>query len=459
MDFEAELEQLAALANPHERGRRFEELLTDLFTRSGFRASRNPAVAHPRQTDLFATYDDERYVVEAKWQTPPSDVSIVDDLWIRLQEIPAGTVGVLISVSGFTATAVERVLARRTHPILLVGRHELARSAADGELHAMLRRKLDALIRDRRADARPDGVPASADAPRAGPLPPSSRWFVGPHGARLPWLECPGGFSPTVFSPDLLGSTWTLGHDGGVALDIDLPAAGDDGVAGPVEALWRHGWLSNNAPWSIQQSDTNWHGAGPAELVEATAQRRQRYRGLSRVHGTEEVRIFDQFPGGLATFSADIAVEPRAAARSRTVSLRLEGVPFDGARLRRLVESLGASAQQLVYRPLRDHAISRARFDGDGTPLKPTGYVVEAGYDDGEPWVIAITVNNPHAGGHAIPTGGIPDARRLVRDSGVLVCALRDQHPLGAATREYRLTGEELTWTADTGCVRFVADW
>ncbi|MFI1189396.1 restriction endonuclease [Streptomyces californicus] len=104
----AEFKQLGALPSAHKRGYRLEVLLEQLFRRAHFRVDRNASVAKPRQTDLVARYGDTWYLIEVKWHNEPADISVFDSVRSRMERAASSAVvGVIISVNGFTDSAVE----------------------------------------------------------------------------------------------------------------------------------------------------------------------------------------------------------------------------------------------------------------------------------------------------------------------------------------------------------------
>src|SRR6266849_1894175 len=125
-----EYAELAASDTPQARGSAFEGLVARLFEQARFKADVNPHSARPRQTDLLTTSGRDVYLVETKWTRAKANVGDVDSLFRRLEDTPASVCGVLISVSGFTKTAVARVEAQRARPVLLVDGEEL-----EGLLH------------------------------------------------------------------------------------------------------------------------------------------------------------------------------------------------------------------------------------------------------------------------------------------------------------------------------------
>ena|ERR1019366_5696145 len=56
----------------HARGFAFQDWLRDFLVSAKFEIERNPKAARPRQTDVYATNDDDEYLIEAKWQSKRS---------------------------------------------------------------------------------------------------------------------------------------------------------------------------------------------------------------------------------------------------------------------------------------------------------------------------------------------------------------------------------------------------
>src|SRR5262245_19116187 len=93
-------------ARHHQRGYRLEELTQQLFQIAHFRALRSPGIARPRQTDLMATNGRETYLIETKWESKPIDIDAIDSLRSRLSRTHGNVIGIIISVSGFTLSAM-----------------------------------------------------------------------------------------------------------------------------------------------------------------------------------------------------------------------------------------------------------------------------------------------------------------------------------------------------------------
>src|SRR5688500_16854341 len=142
--------ELEAHPNPQKRGPEFERLLQRLFRLSGYDAERNPSIARPRQTDLLARYGDDLFLLEAKWEGDPTNISDVDGLHSRLMRAPRGTIGCCFSMTSFTRTAIERAKQLRSaehgHELLLFDQVEVS-ALMNGwlSLHQAVRAKLRAL--------------------------------------------------------------------------------------------------------------------------------------------------------------------------------------------------------------------------------------------------------------------------------------------------------------------------
>src|SRR5574341_583088 len=124
-DLRQQFEDVSVIENKKHRGRKFEEFLEALFKQEGFDVSRNPKVAKPRQTDLFAVYDQLSILIEAKWQQKEIDVSDIDDIRGRLGRVASDIVGAIFSMSDFRDTAIREVEADRRREILLFSAFEI----------------------------------------------------------------------------------------------------------------------------------------------------------------------------------------------------------------------------------------------------------------------------------------------------------------------------------------------
>jgi hypothetical protein len=118
-DLRGQYEQIEAISDRRQRGLAFEDFIVDLFAASHFQVEKNAGAARPRQTDLLAVRAGDMYLIECKWHSSRADVDGVDNLRSRLART-SGAIGVLISIRGFSGTAISEVAGHRQQPILLL---------------------------------------------------------------------------------------------------------------------------------------------------------------------------------------------------------------------------------------------------------------------------------------------------------------------------------------------------
>ncbi len=440
-----------------------------LFRRARFRVTRNSAVARPRQTDLFAAYGDQNFVIEAKAMRRRAGTPEVDAIRARLDRTTPGTVGVLICLSGFAEEAVGQVLGRRSQPILLLDeaglKELLSRPAA---LYQQLQAKLRLLVEEGRTRL-PTG---SARTPRRVPveeldtLPKSGVTYVARDKARSPWIACGGGFDPLVFAQELPDIDWVPAADSrGVSLDIPLRARDEGEILEALIALSRLGWVTEHARWSIKQAQLNWNGAGAREFASALSGWSGRYRGLRGLHHTETAIYFDVCEGGFYTLEFQLAAKAPRFVWQANLSLHLTGIPLSDEPIQHVQTSIG-ELEPSYFRTLSGRSVVSVRSHGERIRLEPRYLVVSSGPSFGSPelqeeWVKGIVAANPFFGpdGRGV-VGAAPDAwPETTRDSELLVCSLGSHHMLGDRPRSYYLRGWESTWTADAQVSRIVAEW
>lgn len=456
MNLHSEFRRLRDEVAPHPRGPLFERLVGRMFSAAKFEVRHHPAVASPRQTDLFVEYDDEQYLVEVKWEDTPAGVPEVDELLTRLRETHPSLVGVLISVRGFTPSAVARVQAKRTRPVLLLDGTELeGLLAGRSEVRRTLRAKRRSLVAE--AEVLLQGENGTTRPVADPPSEPAGR-VVTPGGDNLPWLTAPGSYSEVVFVQKLADVDWSPSHGQGVT--VDLPLGSGWRLESVLGQLGQLGWRSDACRWSVQQIGETWHGVGQTGLLDADARWEERERSTGRLHHTEELRLYDECDGGFYTFSGSVSADRSRPNGAGNLSFQLDGVPVDTAPLRRLADALSVDLRDLRFRSLFGRSVGYASSGRAPVALsEPVALVVE---DDrtgrsGEPWVSQVAV--------LAPTGLVVDALvdqgapAGLHDEGVWLVALRHQHPVNEPPPGYRLLGAEYASTSDCSCVRVIGDW
>lgn len=109
---------------PQRRGQRFNQFVADLLGSWGTdRVEAN--VLGAGEIDVAFTIDGTRFLLEAKWEAGPVSFDPIAKLSRRISQRLAGTRGVFLSMSGYTADARRDVLRGQQPDMLLVDRSHL----------------------------------------------------------------------------------------------------------------------------------------------------------------------------------------------------------------------------------------------------------------------------------------------------------------------------------------------
>jgi hypothetical protein len=457
----AEFRRIAGMS-PQARGYGLEVLVGRLFRSAHFRTEHNPRLARPRQTDLLAEGGGATFLIETKWRKTPATVADIDALRGRLDRSQSSVIGVLISLSGFTATAITAVLERRDRPVLLLDHMNLERACArDFDLRRMLRIKQDALRLQ--AEVLIGSQEPSFQSPSSSSDPPvdGDAFLLTADGSRVPWIDARGSFSGFAFSRGLNDPDWVSAPGAGVTFDLPLSVQSVDGVVHALSELSSLGWATGAGTWSIAQSETNWHGIGPAALAEALLRWRERYRDAGSLHHTEQVVYQDVCDDGFYTLLIDVAsADPRIVWRA-DMSLQLSGIPLDLNPIRELCRTFDVQARTR-FRPQTEKMLSRLSLDGKtATQVKPVAFVVKEQPGlarDRQFMVCGLVVKNPYYARTSRGRGLADGMPRPLEETEFLVCDLRSWHQLGMKLK-YRLEMFEWAQTSDALVARVVADW
>jgi hypothetical protein len=102
------------------RGMRFNDLIADVLSRDGIDAEAN--VRGPRgEVDVAFAFDGPRYLLEAKWEADPIGFDPIRKLHSMIEERLPGSVGVVLSWSGFNDSAL-RYAAGTARDVILLDR-------------------------------------------------------------------------------------------------------------------------------------------------------------------------------------------------------------------------------------------------------------------------------------------------------------------------------------------------
>ncbi len=458
---ERELECLEGEGNAHARGARFELLVQRLFERAHFSVERNAGVARPRQTDLFASYGDDSYLIETKWKKAPADIDDIHSLRSRLELVPRPVTGLFFSMSGYTKTAVQDVTGRRDPAILLFTSEETSSLCARRlSLLSLLRRKRESLTRDGRVLLDGDYRPWSGRRkPNRAALPPADVAIVDLEGRELPWVAGAGEFGNFVFAEELPDVDWTPAQGVGVGFDPDPPIRDRRDLGHVLEVLRGVGWVSSAGRWSIQQMHTNWHGAGAGSFLDALDRWEERYeQAAEETHHSEEVTYFDICDGGFYTLSMNVGANRKGLVTYPHLSAQLMGIPIHPEPFRQIVRAFDRD-DQAYFRPLSPDPV-QTLFHSPGERLRLEPVALLSREDDGERWITGIVARHPfRGGGPAMATDTA--ARRLdnLTRSELLVCELRSWHEPGREIEYYYLWSLEMAQTYRSTVIDAVAEW
>ncbi len=442
-----ELDRLKIVANPQRRGKMFEKLIGRLFERARLRVVVGSQVASPRDADVFASGRDE-FIVEAKWQRAPVDVSDIDALRDRLARTSPRVVGVLVSMSGFTSGAIELVEMNRDRPILLVQQDEVEALCEDLALRPLLRHKMWALrVHARVLFAGRDPLWPTDWQPRRSAWPePNAR-----PAQQQPWIAGRAGVEPILFVGELPDIDWTVALGVGVAFDLQLPLDTSDQLATGFEILYSHGWLTGEGRFRIEQPGrTAWYGWGAAGFVDAIVRQKARLAGEHGWHSEERADYFDTCPGGWYTLTLRVLTGSRRIFGGAHLSAQLAGIPTEMTPMRMLAEAFDLD-DHAFFRPLTDrHAVQLKQFRSGDVPLEAADLVLDA---DDPTWVSGLVVRNP--------SFSYPDEKalgELVGGDEFVICALASWHEVGDR-RRYHLRAVESAASGSVRLARVVADW
>lgn len=113
-----------AKENPQRRGQQLNGLVASLFDAWGHRARANEHRG-PGEIDVTFAIRDTRFVLEAKWLRAPANEDAIGKLRDRVSKRLAGTIGVMLSMSGYTQPARENMRLGQRLELILIEREHL----------------------------------------------------------------------------------------------------------------------------------------------------------------------------------------------------------------------------------------------------------------------------------------------------------------------------------------------
>ncbi len=115
-----EFMQIVSPSDPHERGYKLERLMKDLFElfdldpKASFRVT-------GEQIDGAFTFDKTDYLFEGKWQQVPVELADLDSFNGKIGRKLENTLGMFLSINGFTGAAIDTYSSTRPSMILIDG--------------------------------------------------------------------------------------------------------------------------------------------------------------------------------------------------------------------------------------------------------------------------------------------------------------------------------------------------
>ena len=97
--------ELHSASDPHQRGKAFEVLLTDLFLLFDMEPRLSYRIQY-EQIDGSLSFDTDDYIVEARWRREPASRGDLDILKSKVERKERNALGIFISVNNFSADAL-----------------------------------------------------------------------------------------------------------------------------------------------------------------------------------------------------------------------------------------------------------------------------------------------------------------------------------------------------------------
>ncbi len=443
----AKLNDLEDAADPHVRGRAFEQIVAEIFTRAGFDVVTDSGAAYPRQTDVYASDRRDGYLIEAKWRSDRIGSPEIDDMRSRLGRQPSHVVGVVVTMGGVAERALAEIERDRSQVIVIIDEsevHSLVEGSIDlRRLLSLKRRQL--VVHGKASGSPPAGFVSSARDQRE-PL-----HLVAQDGSQLRWVVGSSNYLDSCWALSIPDIDWVTTGGAGVTLDLDVPVASLEELRHALDHLRALNWLGPDAAWTIQQDSRTWSGFGLDGLLTALDCRDARYAELDRAHHREMLVVADACPGGWYTLLADLDASSDWV-QNVDVSLQLVGVPEHPDEIERLRDRLEI-VQPGFFRPRTERSVRSCRLR-EPIDVTPTAWVAEHDPDDPHDplWARGVVFENP-----LVDADG--EWPVLVREESQVIASLRSWHPLNEPRPRYVL--ERLEWadSSDATLVRAIADW
>lgn len=141
-ELQSRLDSLHSKVGTQEGGYAFQDWFYDFLDFSEI-TNRRPYNSGGRQIDGSLTHDGTTYLVELKFTGSQSDATDIDSLRTKVEDKADNTMGIMVSISGYTSVAITGASGRRSTLILLDAQHIymcLAGVLSFGDIVARVRR-------------------------------------------------------------------------------------------------------------------------------------------------------------------------------------------------------------------------------------------------------------------------------------------------------------------------------
>jgi hypothetical protein len=445
----------------HRPGRELELEVQNLLRNSGFRAQIDARPANPRQTDVFAQGNDLTLLVEVKDRKRVVDINDIDGLRSRLGRTTPDMIGVIVTSSSISRSAIKEIESNRTREILVINAFELGliRTSKARLLNLLNKKRSELRVYGRAWFRKSEGGEYLGVA-----LPRPTMEFVSVRGTS--GLFCAkAGFAHSGFSAEIPDTGFGNPTGEGVRLTLSLDQSTLDEIRDLIGYVHDNFGLSSNGAFSIHQSGACWHGFGIKSLLATVPDPWARYRvaGMERAHHSESISYFDQFRNGWIALTTQQRVPdgPKAPAyfHQSDLCIQLPGIPVDVAPYLALCRYTGNDWAE--FKPVTERLTRTVRLK---RPIKldVIGTLVRNDDDrENDRWVIGLIARNPFHRKKKLPPELKGDGNPLgdLLEMDILFCDLKDHIEEGDQVDYVELKGFETTDAQYVQIIRPFGTW
>jgi len=252
-----------------------------------------------------------------------------------------------------------------------------------------------------------------------------------------------------------------LGTNSPVSLRLSVGVKGPDDLLRTLKTLKSQFSTSGGDSFAIHQRSAGWYGSGIENFVAAISQWRTRYEQLNwqSYHHSEDLAFFETIDGGgFLCVTLKQRIGENAYLYSCYIEILISGVPVDVADIRRLCEKTGnESARFEIAKNRRIHA----HHFRPSVEIEPVGVIVDRSFGE---YACGLIVKNPFfkegtrssfEAKSLTPSSPI----RLLSNTELLFCRLKDWHPSARLMDRYELQYIEGCWIENLPVLYLACSW